>query len=481
MRSIRRRLIVSLLAGSALLIAGTGFYVERLLGERVTEEFDATLESRARALVSLAEQEDGQIEFDYAPEFMPEFEREERPEYFQLWLEVPSGKGPVLYRSSRLQEDLPRVAVRDRPAFRPVALPDGRDGRLVQFSFTPRPPDPEDDEDDGGSPAAQTGTPLRITLVMARGRERLDELIASMRWLIFLAGGSATLLAAAFIWRAIIAELRPLEAIAAQVEALDAEKLDSRITLDRPPVELAPVLDQLNALLDRLQSSFDRERRFTGNVAHELRTPIAELRSLSEVATKWPDDRESNERFFADVSDIAGHMEGVVTDLLLLARCHAGVERVEKVPISLKQVIQQVWSKLAPSATDGHPRMNINIPDELVTHSDPGKLSILLSNVLGNAVCYAKPDSEIECVARREGAGFRLEVKNECDSLEAEDLDRLTEPFWRKDEARSSSEHAGLGLSVVAALASLLGIELELRQEPAGFFMVSLSGNLSGS
>ncbi len=65
--------------------------------------------------------------------------------------------------------------------------------------------------------------------------------------------------------------------------------------------------------------------------------------------------------------------------------------------------------------------------------------------------------------------------------METGDLERLTEPFWRKDEARSSSEHAGLGLSVVAALASLLGIELELRQEPAGFFLVSLSGNLSGS
>lgn len=472
MYSIRRRLTLLLVAGFTVLLLGTGVYVERLLEERVTEEFDAALVTRARVLVSLTEQENGQIEFDYAPEFMPEFERSDRPAYLQFWLD----DGRVLFRSGRLgSADLPRSeTLPSRPRAYDLDLPDGRAGRAVQIAFVPRGPEAADDSDEV-SDAAKT-VDRSVVLVVARGRARLDGLLGSIRWAVLGAGVAAVVLAAVFAWRAIVAGLRPVEAIAAQVETLDAEKLDTRVQLRKTPRELAPVVEQLNALLGRLEASFERERRFAGNVAHELRTPIAELRALAEVGARWPEDEAAVARFFDDAADIAGRMEGMVADLLLLARCQAGVERAVSSPTRLEDVITSTWSKVAPAASVPGLRFHLELPENLVVDSDPGKLAIVFTNVLGNAVSYARPHSEIRCVGTKNGITFRLDITNAAEPLSRADLDHLAEPFWRKDEARASADHAGLGLSVVSALARLLRLEVAFDQDRDGTFRVRLRG-----
>jgi two-component system sensor histidine kinase QseC len=470
--SIRRRLTLLLVAGFTVLLVGTGVYVERLLEKRVTEEFDAALVTRARALVALTEQEGGQIEFDYAPEFMPEFERRERPDYLQFWLD----DGRVLFRTARLgSADLPRAdALSPEPQVCDVPLPDGRAGRAVQIAFVPRGPEDADDPDEVSDAAAAIDR--AVVLVVARGRERLDRLLASIRWAFVFVGAAAIGLAAVFAWRAIVAGLRPVEAIASQVEALDAERLTARVRLSQTPRELAPIVEQVNALLARLEESFERERRFTGNVAHELRTPIAELRSLAEVGAKWPDDEAAVARFFGDVTDIAGRMEGLVGDLLLLARCQAGVETAVSAPTRLKDVIQSTWSKVAPRASVPGLRFHLELPDDLVVESDPGKLAIVFQNVFGNAASHARPHSEVRCVGTRHDSRFLVDVTNAADPLSPADLERLAEPFWRKDQARSRADHAGLGLSLVSALARLLRLEVGFAQERNGLFRVRLSG-----
>jgi signal transduction histidine kinase len=187
-------------------------------------------------------------------------------------------------------------------------------------------------------------------------------------------------------------------------------------------------------------------------------------------------------RFFDDVNDIAGRMEGVIADLLLLARCQAGVEKAVSSPTSLRQVITSTWSRLAPSASSTGLRFRLDLPDDLVVESDPGKLAIVLANVLGNAVSYSRPNSEICCVGKKGGSRFQLDITNTADPLSPADLESLTNPFWRKSEARSSAEHAGLGLSVVSALAMLLRLDIGFDQDQNGTFRVRLAGRaLEGS
>ncbi|MHC4955599.1 MAG: sensor histidine kinase [Planctomycetota bacterium] len=481
MYSVRRRMMLVLAIGFAGLILGTGYYVNGLLGERVTSEFDAALLARARAMVTLTEWEDGHIEFDYVPEYMPEFEREERPDYFEFYF----GDGTHRYRSTRLDAnlDLPLAEAKGEGAFiRDAPLPDGRAGRILQITFKPKGPDPDEEEEvstaaDEQDNVVTTATEnFRATLVVARGRDRLDQLLARMQLAIFGGGGIASLLAVLLVWRALAAGFRPLDRIAAQVRTLDAESLGSRVALQSTPKELAPIKAQLNALLERLEDAFARERRFTANVAHELRTPIAELRSLAEVGAKWPDDKDATVGFFHDVHDVAGRMEGVIADLLLLARCQAGVETAANTPTSLRELVSETWSKLSQRASGHGLQFSPQMPDDMVVASDPGKLGIVFANVLGNAVSYAPPNSEIRCVGKKNGERFQLDITNAAEPMTPADLKNLAEPFWRKDEARSSGGHAGLGLSVVSALAALMGLEVRFEQDADGTFRVRLEG-----
>ena len=477
-----------LAAGFACLVLGLGAFLVHTLGKGVTEEFDRSLLAQARALAALCENEGDGIEFDYAPASMPQFERAHAPDYFQFW----HSDGTPLLRSRQAMRMLQRQpAVQEPTVVWNVPLPDGRTGRAVQLSFTVEfLPDDEDESDPHASPsgvsvppvgdaAATSGSPLppiELILVVARGRERLDHLLGIVRWSVLGSGVLVILFSILLSWRLLVSGLAPLDEIADQVRGLDAENLDARVALDAPPRELAPVVKQLNALLGRLSASFERERRFAGNVAHELRTPIAELRSLATVAAKWPDDEAAQAAFFGDVGQIATRMEGVISDLLLLARCQAGVERIVPASLDLRQLVMETWRSLADRAAARGLRLEIDIPDGLVLRSDPSKLGIALANLLGNAVSYAHEGTSIECRAAGEGEGFALLICNAADPVPAADIAHLTEPFWRGDPARSSSQHAGLGLSLVAAIAKLLGLVLALEQNAAGRFCACLSG-----
>ncbi len=459
MPSIRRRLMLVLSIGFLALIVLPALYVEGITRARVTEEFDAALLAEGRALMALiAEDEEGVGEFEYVPECMPHFERKEQPDYFQMWL----GDGTAIAqgRSGSLQpgQDLPRTgSLSVEPESRDVTLPDGRAGRAVQFAFVPRADKPR-----------RSGS-RTLVLVVARGRERLDALIASTRLAIGGAGAVAVLLAGLFLWRALASGLRPIHAIAAQVQQLHADNLGARIAAPEAPSELAPIVQQLNGLLARLEASFERERRFTGHVAHELRTPIAELRSLAEVGGKWPEDLASTRRYFADVHDIAGRMERVVVDLLLLARCHAGVEKAQCRAVPLRQVVE---------SQPGADRVEIDVPEDLVVDSDPGKLSLIVSNLLDNALSYAARGGPVRCIAAARDSRFTLDVVNPAEPLSEEDLRNLAEPFWRKDRARSPEGHSGLGLSLVTALAGLLGLDVGFSQDGGGLFRARVCGRL---
>ena len=186
------------------------------------------------------------------------------------------------------------------------------------------------------------------------------------------------LLAVLLVWRVLAVGFRPIDQMADRVGELDADGLSSRVELTVTPREMAPIAAQLNALLGRLDSSFQRERRFTGNVAHELRTPISELRSLAAVGGKWPDDKVAVVRFFRDVDEIAERMEGLIADLLLLARCQAGIEPTSRAAVSVSDVVTAVWSELAETASARGLRARMDLPADLVVDTDPGKLAILI-------------------------------------------------------------------------------------------------------
>lgn len=481
-RSLKSHLAVSILIGLGGLLAVAAFVFHRAAEQWLVEPFDEVLEAKARALVTLTKEQDGHVELDFADELMPEFEVSIEPEYFEVWL----GAEKLLERSHSLAGvDLPRRAPRSfagaasPPRFFDHRLPDGRSGRSIQIDFRPQVVGGhgERTEPSGSpSPATQPATSV-VSLVVARSRQALDHQLAVLERSILLGGLGLAAAAAFLVWLALGRGLEPLEDIRRQIDGLDERHLDRRIYLDKPRTELEPVVRQLNLLLQHLQSAFERERRLSGHLAHELRTPIAELRSLTEVGSLWPDDPEAAKTFYTFAGGIAFQMERIVAHLLALARFDGGSEGVELEHVDVGALVARVWRPLASQALERGLSLRTDIEEGSTITTDLVKLEMILSNLLLNAVTYAPDGSWIRCRLQREGSRFTLTVENAASHLEAADMGLLFDRFWRKDSTRDSGRHVGLGLALVQAFAQLLKLEVGAVLDGDGILAITLQGD----
>jgi two-component system sensor histidine kinase QseC len=483
-KSIRHELSFRLLTGVFLLLATAGAILATAMHTRLLAEFDAALLAKARALSALTSREGRGIEIDYSGEHLPEFEDEEAPEYFQMRLR----NGPLIARSPQLHEaraDLPGESKPiEEPEFSNVELPDGRDGRLVLIAFKPRVDpgeefgDPEDEGDATGLfpiPASIAPGAAIVVLTVARGREELDALLFSLYATLALVIVVLLLAIAGLIRQATKRALRPIVEINAQVAVIGPGALDHRVSLATPPEELRTIISAINRLLERLERAFERERRFSSDVAHELRTPVSELRLASEVAGEWPEDPAAVRQFFSDVRDIAVQMETTVNNLLILAGCESGTVAITPEPVHLDELVRTCWSRAAADAATRDVRCELQIDADHVVRTDRRKLEMVVQNLVGNAAAYAAPASTVRLTAANGGARLELSIENKVDGLTPEDLQHVFDRFWRKDAARSANNHTGLGLSIAKALCDLLGIDLRIDLKTADVFCARLS------
>jgi two-component system sensor histidine kinase QseC len=454
MTSIRGQLQARLLPPIAILvvvsIASLYVYVRHVLDE----DFDAMLVAKARAVAAAVRWDDEKpfeiVSPDVASE---EFSHDKHAEYFQ----IRRSDGTSALRSSSLGDgDLrPLPAAPDRAAFADVKLPDGRSGREVVIGFVPT-----RDPDDVAIPVSASSADVQMTLVLARSRHFLDEPLTVL--LTALSIGSVAFIAGAMliVILAVRRSLHPLTAMARDAASDPALAMDQRFAVEGMPIELAPICRYLNELIGQLQTAFVRERRFTADVAHELRTPIAELRAITEVALRYPATAAENSETLSDALAISRHMESVVTTLLALARCHSGYPSVTAESIDMAALVQRLWRPLADNAAQKHISVEFEIPPSAPIETNPMLVSGVVSNLLSNAAAYCPSGGRIVCRVAGNADALSLEVSNTVESLTADDLAHMFEPFWRKDQARSSGSHFGLGLALAQAYCKVLGASL---------------------
>jgi two-component system sensor histidine kinase QseC len=471
MYSIRNKLNFTIIGSMIVVLSITaGFLYLRVAGH-VEKVFDDALYDKAQALISLTELDEEGLEFDFAEDgVMLEFQEHQILQYYQLWENDPLIKSPSLGES-----DLPRIGTEPGDhQFADIKLPDGREGRLIEISFMPRVEieDDEEDEDYG----AVIPPPQPITMVFARERETLDATLFAIGGTIFGVIIVVLLVSGLLIWRLVGTGLSPLSYLAKQVSTIDESNLEARLNHEGDQsMELAPIEKQLNHLLERLQSAFEREKKFSANAAHELRTPLSELKTLAEVARMVPDDRQQVVSFFNDIGEISGQMEKMVATLLELSRSEAGLLRTDPENIDLAQYCEEVWQH-AVNGQATNKSLRKHIPAGLVIYSDRDKLGMILNNLLINAISYSPDNAEIEITAEIRNDNVVLEVRNTSSDLKPEDILHMKDRFWRKQTIRGESGHSGLGLTLVEALAGILKLDVSLHLDNKQTFMVTISG-----
>lgn len=477
MYSIRNRLNYTIVSCMVLILVLAAVFLYARVAAQVELVFDTSLLDKTRSMISLTELDDEGLEFDFAEEgVMLEFAGEDDSQYYQVWDE----HGNVLIRSPTLEDgDLPRTGIElGEHRFADLGLPDGRSGRLIEVGFMPRVEgdkwQPEEAEDDGKWGEIPMARP--VTLVLARERISLDDTLFAIGATI---GGTIVcvlLLSALLIRRLVGSGLAPLSDLARQVGAIDESRLDTRLTHEgEQSVEIAPIENQLNHLLERLNSAFDREKRFSANIAHELRTPLSELRTLVEVGRMVPEDRVQVVQFFNDVGEISRQMEEVVITLLELSRSEAGLLRTDPEDIELASFCNEVWKHVV-NGTRVDKTLVKRIPQELFINTDRDKLGMILGNLLSNAVSYSPEDAEIRVTTRIVDGKVVLEVSNAAVDLKPEDVLHMKDRFWRKHKAHHGSGHSGLGLTLVDALARIMKLDVNLQLDRQQVFVVTISG-----
>ena len=479
MRNVLLAVFLLLLASFVLL----DFRFRQFLGH----EFDRELLAKAMVLATLIIEKRDRVELEFDDALMPEFEAEERPEYFQIWLE----SGRVLERSRSLRgNELPRDPIQTMtPEFKTIDL-GGHQLRLVQRLVIPQLADDdsteensaEDIDENWAEDIEESAAEDRISanrppvhLSVARGFETLEQLIVQMRVILASTGISAFVILALVLRVSITRGLVPLQSMSEQVRAIRPDQLDDAKPLATFTQELHPIALQMNTLLRRMSESMIREKRFSGDVAHELRTPVAELRSIAEIGRKWLADPAVSKEFFDTAQEITQDMEHTIANLLALARCENGPVDVVAETFDVREIVTEVCQRYEKKALDR--RVRFEIDDKSIwIQSDRYKLGLILNNLISNAIEYTASDEAVRISFTENGAVPSIAVANKTIGLTEEDLPHLFDRLWRKDASRHGSTHAGVGLALVKALADVLNIDVTPDLAGAQTFVMCLRG-----
>jgi heavy metal sensor kinase len=295
----------------------------------------------------------------------------------------------------------------------------------------------------------------------------LEPARATLRQLtVALAGLSVGVwLIAAFVGRAVCRRgLLPVTRMAASARAMTATDLDDRLPAVGTGDELDDLSRSFNGLLDRLQESFERQRRFTGDASHQLRTPLTALLGQLEVALRRERPPEEYQRVLTKVHDKAGHLRRIVESLLFLARADADAQLPERERVDLHDWLPEhlrQWS--------GHPRFGDIVAangndDPFTVQAQPAVLGELLDILFDNACKYSPPGSAIAVRVSRDGNEVCVQIEDRGCGIAEADVPHLFTPFYRSDDARRRGvEGLGLGLSIAQRLARAFGGALTVR------------------
>jgi signal transduction histidine kinase len=445
MKSIRSTLLARLLVAMALsfAIGGAGIYSIVRGGMMASVDEQLSLASAgAKELLSAERRTVRPTKQGRAAKRWIQFEQEENGLYFQAWNREDA---PVARSTSLGDISLPRPgphATADRPFT--LTLPDGRRVRALSFQVNPQ-----------AKRSSATGRDdMPFAVVIARDLEDTDHALSLLLGGIAASGLIVSIGGVLLIAKGLRKGLAPLERLGEQAATIQVESLASRFDDRQLPSELVPIAQRLNDLMARLESGFERERRFSADLAHEIRTPIAELRAMAETALRWPDQTSSAD--FSGILETTRIMQTMVEKLLALARWESQTNVIATEPVALAEFLDDCWAPHEKPAAERQITLRRDVPSDLIWQSDPAILRHIIENLLANAVEYSAPHGSIHIFADDMSA----RISNPAHNLCGQDVSRLFERCWRHDPARSGSSHFGLGLPLARACAEVLGMTL---------------------
>jgi signal transduction histidine kinase len=391
------------------------------------------------------------------------------------------------------QRSLMLIDTRGGELVRSSGWPDGIDPSRFPPGAEPLDPQPRDEESRGPSdrPPPQPRevlAPRFYETESADGRDLLigafanretilllaadlDQVAGDMRqlrraFLVALPGALLIVaLGAAFVaWRA----LRPVTALGENMRRVSARDLDQRLEVAGADREFAAIIGNYNAMLERLERSFEQATRFSADASHELKTPLAVMQATLERALRDSPDDERTQEFISHLLEQTGKQRAILESLLLLSRADAGRLGISPETIDLSALLETWLEDASLLAEERGITVKSEIEPGLSTEADPVLLQRVAHNLFSNAVRYNHDDGEILCRLFLEGSWIVWRVSNTGDPVPEADRERVFERFFRGQSARDGEAGMGLGLSLVREILTAHSGEISFGLDAAG-------------
>lgn len=486
-KSLKTKIILRLFFITFVIFALTELFLIQQNRRSLNRSLDDSLLAHAEGLVSITDTEgNGKIYFEFLDEFMPEYSGPNPSSYFLIrrlannseiqrsdslkgvdlvlpeFLSALSPHNPVFWNGWINGKKIRFVALRELA--RPETGDEVREMMILRKHWE-------------SEKYSELVSPLPHEYILVVGLDTIDVecQFAKIIKQTSITLGAGLIILLLFGGIVLFYSLKPLSRLEHEVKSISEVNF---IPVTVPEVrEIAEIARTLNASLHRLKDAFEREKRFTADVAHELRTPLSEIRSLAEVALKWDDKLdEYNRTNYQDILDSVIQMQKIVVTLLALARCDASTRVGQKEKFSFEPVINAVWEQYRKKSSAKEITCRSEISRDMNIFSDKVLINSILENLFSNAVDYTPDGGVIEWKAGFQEDKFFFNITNTVTDLTAQDLPHLFEPFWRKDTVRTSNGlHSGLGLSTVRSFATAIGLSITAIIPSPGHLLINLS------
>jgi two-component system OmpR family sensor kinase len=260
-----------------------------------------------------------------------------------------------------------------------------------------------------------------------------------------------------------------MENIVSQARKIGDTSLDSRLPHPGGDDEIGQLADTLNAMLDRIEQAFEAQRRFTADASHELRSPLSRLRTEIEITLRRPRSAEEYVSTLRSCLDEVGRLTMLVEELLMLARLDAGQQLEQVELVSLAALAQETIKRLTAPAAER--RIQILLHDDLAqaVQVDRAPVSLVLRNLLDNALKFSPADGHITLRIGRGARGAMLSVEDQGVGIADHELPFLFERFFRGTGARAGEvDGVGLGLALSQAIMQAYGGRIEAENAATG-------------
>lgn len=367
-----------------------------------------------------------------------------------VFLQVVDTNGTIIRKSDNLRENLIFVNLSlRRKSFENAVLVANEPVRILQ------------------EPIISTQNSVLGYLSIAISRKQSDFVLGDLRILLLIIYPLS--IAGMFLIGRTIAgrSVAPVQKVIATAERITREDLSVRIELPPHKDELYVLSATINQLLERIESAMMRERQFTSDVAHELRTPLAAIKGTLEVLIR---KQREPEQYVEKASYCIGEvnrLSELVDRLLMLARYESGTITPVVGSIDLKEMVGVVVERLARLAAAKKIEIRFSFDGAQLIRADRGMVEIMLENLVSNAIKYSDENQPIEIQAQQNGNNIDLLVIDHGMGMSTEQTEKIFDRFYRAEESRNSEIPGfGLGLAIVKSVADLQNLRMTVKSSP---------------